>query len=128
MGTDLRRIGDSRCRWLGHGFRALQRFYAGIFARWYRRRRSGVSHCGVCTHLAAKRPRLNVAIRASGAGGRGTSTAQFVVWQDRWQPARFTATDRAAGDALITRIALIDGAVWVPFNLISVFLTARIRP
>ncbi len=40
------------------------------------------------------------------------------LWQDRWHPSRFTPTfaDRNAGDALITRIAQIDGDVWVPFH------------
>jgi hypothetical protein len=40
------------------------------------------------------------------------------LWNLRWQPARFTPTaaDSAAGDALVAKIASIQGAVWVPFH------------
>jgi hypothetical protein len=70
---------------------------------------------GCAAALTARWPRVSPAISA-GAGLLAAVILGAALIKAPWKPRRFvpTAADQRAGDALIKRIAAVDGEVWVP--------------
>lgn len=71
-----------------------------------------------CVRLLAPNQWAGRALVSAAAVALVAAPGAYNLWTARWQPKAYipTAADVAGGDALIKRIAAVDGDVWVPFE------------